>query len=190
MDDDSMCKICMDSPVAILLFLDEPFLILIMEQIDCVMLECGHMCTCTQCGKQMAECPICRQYVVRYFSRKRKRSRPDLMLFPRLQSCQDFQGLSWDCGRSVSSSQISYSRIFSDSFLSRSTFKPVPMSRLRNYSPNTRQKYILAYGHASNFSVLLVLPVSSKCLLCVSNQVSQILGQCKTDILGTHDSKV
>lgn len=47
MDDDSMCKICMDSPI------------------DCVMLECGHMCTCTQCGKQMAECPICRQYVVR-----------------------------------------------------------------------------------------------------------------------------
>jgi len=47
MDDDAMCKICMDSPI------------------DCVMLECGHMCTCTQCGKQMAECPICRQYVVR-----------------------------------------------------------------------------------------------------------------------------
>jgi len=47
MDDESMCKICMDSPI------------------DCVMLECGHMCTCTQCGKQMAECPICRQYVVR-----------------------------------------------------------------------------------------------------------------------------
>jgi len=47
MDDDSLCKICMDSPI------------------DCVMLECGHMCTCTNCGKQMAECPICRQYVVR-----------------------------------------------------------------------------------------------------------------------------
>merc|ERR1719481_2005877 len=47
MDDDSMCKICMDFPI------------------DCVMLECGHMCTCTNCGKQMAECPICRQYVVR-----------------------------------------------------------------------------------------------------------------------------
>ena len=41
-----------------------------MDQIDCVMLECGHMCTCTQCGKQMAECPICRQYVVRYFYSK------------------------------------------------------------------------------------------------------------------------
>jgi len=46
-DDESLCKICMDSPI------------------DCVMLECGHMCTCTNCGKQMAECPICRQYVVR-----------------------------------------------------------------------------------------------------------------------------
>lgn len=47
MVDDDLCKICMDDPV------------------DCVMLECGHMCTCTQCGKQMAECPMCRQYVVR-----------------------------------------------------------------------------------------------------------------------------
>jgi hypothetical protein len=47
LDDDSLCKICMDAPV------------------DCVMLECGHMCTCTNCGKQMAECPICRQYVIR-----------------------------------------------------------------------------------------------------------------------------
>merc|ERR1712020_205779 len=45
--DEELCKICMDHPV------------------DCVMLECGHMCTCTRCGKQMAECPICRQYVVR-----------------------------------------------------------------------------------------------------------------------------
>ena len=45
--DEELCKICMDNPV------------------DCVMLECGHMCTCTRCGKQMAECPICRQYVVR-----------------------------------------------------------------------------------------------------------------------------
>jgi len=47
MEDDSLCKICMDAPI------------------DCVMLECGHMCTCTNCGKQMAECPICRQYVIR-----------------------------------------------------------------------------------------------------------------------------
>jgi len=47
MTDSDLCKICMDNPV------------------DCVMLECGHMCTCTTCGKQMAECPICRQYVVR-----------------------------------------------------------------------------------------------------------------------------
>merc|ERR1711997_106082 len=47
LEDSDLCKICMDNPV------------------DCVMLECGHMCTCTTCGKQMAECPICRQYVVR-----------------------------------------------------------------------------------------------------------------------------
>ena len=124
------------------------------------MLECGHMCTCTQCGKQMAECPICRQYVVRYFFLWRSalsvantlsgtvtqnittcpHAHPSL-----LQSCQDFQGLSWDCGRSVCP------RIFSDSFLSRSTFKPVPVSRLQNDSPNTRPKYILAYGQCLVF---------------------------------------
>ncbi|XP_053563407.1 E3 ubiquitin-protein ligase rififylin [Bombina bombina] len=45
--DDSLCKVCMDSPI------------------DCVLLECGHMVTCTKCGKRMNECPICRQYVVR-----------------------------------------------------------------------------------------------------------------------------
>lgn len=44
---DGLCKICMDAPV------------------ECVMLECGHMATCTACGKQLSECPICRQFVVR-----------------------------------------------------------------------------------------------------------------------------
>ena len=45
--EDNLCKICMDAPV------------------DCVLLECGHMVTCTKCGKRMSECPICRQYVIR-----------------------------------------------------------------------------------------------------------------------------
>ncbi|XP_078598986.1 E3 ubiquitin-protein ligase RNF34-like isoform X1 [Branchiostoma floridae x Branchiostoma japonicum] len=45
--EDSLCKICMDAAI------------------DCVLLECGHMVTCTKCGRQMNECPICRQYVVR-----------------------------------------------------------------------------------------------------------------------------
>jgi hypothetical protein len=44
---DSLCHICMDSLV------------------DCILLECGHMVTCTQCGKRLAACPICRQYIVR-----------------------------------------------------------------------------------------------------------------------------
>ncbi|XP_030372531.1 uncharacterized protein LOC115622657 [Scaptodrosophila lebanonensis] len=44
---DELCKICMDAPI------------------ECVFLECGHMATCTSCGKQCPECPICRQYVVR-----------------------------------------------------------------------------------------------------------------------------
>uniref|UniRef100_UPI00398EC5A7 E3 ubiquitin-protein ligase rififylin isoform X1 n=1 Tax=Pristiophorus japonicus TaxID=55135 RepID=UPI00398EC5A7 len=45
--DENLCKICMDSPI------------------DCVLLECGHMVTCTKCGKRMSECPICRQFVIR-----------------------------------------------------------------------------------------------------------------------------
>ncbi len=42
-----LCKICMDA------------------MIDCVLLECGHMVTCTQCGRRLNECPICRNFVVR-----------------------------------------------------------------------------------------------------------------------------
>uniref|UniRef100_A0A3Q4N9R8 Ring finger and FYVE like domain containing E3 ubiquitin protein ligase n=1 Tax=Neolamprologus brichardi TaxID=32507 RepID=A0A3Q4N9R8_NEOBR len=45
--EENLCKICMDCPI------------------DCVLLECGHMVTCTKCGKRMSECPMCRQYVVR-----------------------------------------------------------------------------------------------------------------------------
>ncbi|XP_017865608.1 PREDICTED: cell wall protein RBR3 [Drosophila arizonae] len=44
---DELCKICMDAPI------------------ECVFLECGHMATCTNCGKVLNECPICRQYIVR-----------------------------------------------------------------------------------------------------------------------------
>jgi len=43
----SVCKVCMDAVI------------------DCLLLECGHMVTCTACGKRLAECPICRRYVVR-----------------------------------------------------------------------------------------------------------------------------
>lgn len=46
-ESDFLCKVCMDAPV------------------DCVLLDCGHMLTCVRCGRQLAECPICRQYVVR-----------------------------------------------------------------------------------------------------------------------------
>lgn len=45
--DEYLCRVCMDAPI------------------DCVLLECGHMITCTKCGKRMCECPVCRQYVVR-----------------------------------------------------------------------------------------------------------------------------
>ncbi|CAD7015164.1 RING finger protein B [Ceratitis capitata] len=44
---DELCKICMDAPI------------------ECIILECGHMATCTNCGKVLSECPICRQYIVR-----------------------------------------------------------------------------------------------------------------------------
>ncbi|XP_065663214.1 E3 ubiquitin-protein ligase RNF34 isoform X2 [Hydra vulgaris] len=42
-----LCKICMD------------------HTIDCVLLDCGHLVSCTKCGKRLAECPICRALVVR-----------------------------------------------------------------------------------------------------------------------------
>ncbi|KAK2708386.1 hypothetical protein QYM36_014109 [Artemia franciscana] len=45
--DEELCKICMNAPV------------------NCVILECGHMVSCVECGRQLAECPICRQFVVR-----------------------------------------------------------------------------------------------------------------------------
>lgn len=45
--DDNICHICMDAAI------------------DCVLLECGHMVSCTKCGKQLSECPICRQFVIR-----------------------------------------------------------------------------------------------------------------------------
>ncbi|GLV32818.1 uncharacterized protein CBL_00475 [Carabus blaptoides fortunei] len=44
---EDLCKICMDAPL------------------NSVLLECGHIATCIDCGKQLAECPICRQYVHR-----------------------------------------------------------------------------------------------------------------------------
>jgi len=42
----SKCKVCMDA------------------DIDCVILDCGHLVTCNQCGKKLTECPICRQKVL------------------------------------------------------------------------------------------------------------------------------
>uniref|UniRef100_T1IJZ4 protein-ribulosamine 3-kinase n=1 Tax=Strigamia maritima TaxID=126957 RepID=T1IJZ4_STRMM len=45
--EDNVCKICMDAPI------------------DCVLLECGHMLSCTKCGQVLSECPICRQFIVR-----------------------------------------------------------------------------------------------------------------------------
>ena len=43
----NVCKVCMDAVA------------------DCLLLECGHMVTCTACGKRLAECPVCRRYIVR-----------------------------------------------------------------------------------------------------------------------------
>nr|XP_027202502.1 E3 ubiquitin-protein ligase RNF34-like [Dermatophagoides pteronyssinus] len=45
--DENQCKICWE------------------KVIDCVLLDCGHMLTCTECGKVLSECPICRQFITR-----------------------------------------------------------------------------------------------------------------------------
>lgn len=47
LDREDLCKICWDAPI------------------ECIILECGHMACCINCGKQMSECPICKRYVVR-----------------------------------------------------------------------------------------------------------------------------
>ena len=41
----SKCKVCMDA------------------DIDSVILDCGHLVACNQCGSKLNECPICRQHV-------------------------------------------------------------------------------------------------------------------------------
>ena len=33
--------------------------------INCVFLECGHLVACTDCGKKMEDCPMCRQPIKR-----------------------------------------------------------------------------------------------------------------------------
>ncbi|CAF1102239.1 unnamed protein product [Adineta steineri] len=45
--DENLCKICMDATI------------------DCVFLDCGHLCTCVQCGKKLSECPLCRCFIIR-----------------------------------------------------------------------------------------------------------------------------
>ena len=35
------------------------------EDIDSVILDCGHLVACNLCGKKLTKCPICRQQVVK-----------------------------------------------------------------------------------------------------------------------------
>eukprot|EP00742_Colponemidia_sp_Colp-10_P004489 GILJ01004792.1.p1 GENE.GILJ01004792.1~~GILJ01004792.1.p1 ORF type:complete len:592 (-),score=28.53 GILJ01004792.1:118-1806(-) len=41
-----VCVVCMD------------------KGIDCVLLRCGHVCTCMECARQMHRCPICRRRII------------------------------------------------------------------------------------------------------------------------------
>ncbi|KAJ2906236.1 hypothetical protein GGI21_004069, partial [Coemansia aciculifera] len=50
--DDNLCRICWDATT------------------NSVFLNCGHMCTCLECGEKIVqsdrrECPICREYISR-----------------------------------------------------------------------------------------------------------------------------
>ena len=45
--DSELCNICM------------------VNEIDCLILECGHMSTCLICAKELFKCPICRQQISR-----------------------------------------------------------------------------------------------------------------------------
>lgn len=46
-DERQLCKICME------------------REIDCVLLECGHYLACVTCARKLADCPVCRQNVIR-----------------------------------------------------------------------------------------------------------------------------
>jgi len=35
------------------------------KETDCVLLECGHQCCCTECSKVLKQCPICRRNITR-----------------------------------------------------------------------------------------------------------------------------
>ncbi|XP_028040931.1 E3 ubiquitin-protein ligase RNF34 isoform X2 [Bombyx mandarina] len=48
-----------------LLPLEDACKICMAARLECVLLECGHIATCTQCSSRLAECPICRRFVVR-----------------------------------------------------------------------------------------------------------------------------
>ena len=44
-DELKMCQICYE------------------EEIDCAFYDCGHVCACVRCAKQVEECPLCRKAV-------------------------------------------------------------------------------------------------------------------------------
>lgn len=46
-EDKHMCKICWE------------------REVNSVLLDCGHLVACVTCGRKLADCPICRQNVVR-----------------------------------------------------------------------------------------------------------------------------
>jgi len=43
--DENACKVCFENPI------------------DCVLLKCGHMVVCIECGTNLKNCPICRQAI-------------------------------------------------------------------------------------------------------------------------------
>lgn len=45
--DENVCKICYE------------------RDINCVLLECGHLCSCIECGRRLRDCPICRRFISR-----------------------------------------------------------------------------------------------------------------------------
>merc|ERR1712012_1138255 len=54
-DDWSKCKVCMA------------------EDVDSVILDCGHLVACNHCGKKLTKCPICRQQVVKLHKKEFKK---------------------------------------------------------------------------------------------------------------------
>ena len=57
------CVVCMERKVEILLIFPHNYN-LSYPQCDIIFLPCGHLCSCSQCDRDLSQCPLCRADIV------------------------------------------------------------------------------------------------------------------------------